>query len=302
MRTFAPKLVVAGVVSQVAGLAVDVWLHARDPGLAAHEGVLSWRNPGHALLGLGLGLVVAGAAALVDGRPDTDTDARPRRPALTAIGLAVVVVVGSASAAVAFDAAAGDDHPEPHSAASATSSHGDAEPAGAEHAATEHGTGPSLPVLSAEERATLDTQLAASKAAAAAFPTLADARAAGFEAGTPYESLIGAHYIDYGRIDERFDPAEPEMLLYDGDRPESRIVGATYYVIAPHAPDGFAGRADHWHQHLQTCITDEGPVFAGDGYKRCRASGRLSWMLHAWVVPGFESPQGVFSGENIRLP
>src|SRR5260370_39659767 len=50
----------AGVVALLVGLAVDSYLHARDPPLAHREGIFSLSNPGHVLLGIGIGLVVVG--------------------------------------------------------------------------------------------------------------------------------------------------------------------------------------------------------------------------------------------------
>src|SRR5207249_11761858 len=50
----------AGVVALLGGLAVDSYLHARDPSLAHREGIFALGNPGHVLLGIGIGLVVVG--------------------------------------------------------------------------------------------------------------------------------------------------------------------------------------------------------------------------------------------------
>lgn len=164
-----------------------------------------------------------------------------------------------------------------------------------------HGVEVSIPQMDAATQAALDSQLATARQVALQYPHLHDALAAGFTEAAPYDTQIGSHYMKYDRIDHVFDVSAPEMLLYDGDTPDASIVGLTYYVIGSVPPEGFAGQADQWHQHKNTCITPDGPVFAGDGYRQCRANGSLAWMLHAWVVPGVESPLGVFSGENPRV-
>ena len=52
----------AGLVLLVTGLIWDAVLHARDPGLAAEEGVFALSNPGHLLAGIGIALVTVGLA------------------------------------------------------------------------------------------------------------------------------------------------------------------------------------------------------------------------------------------------
>ena len=49
-----------GVVALLSGLSLDAYLHARDPSLAHREGIFTLGNPGHVLLGIGIGLVVVG--------------------------------------------------------------------------------------------------------------------------------------------------------------------------------------------------------------------------------------------------
>src|SRR5919198_2978507 len=49
-----------GVVSLLSGLALDSYLHARDPSLAHREGLFTLSTPGHVLLGVGIALVVVG--------------------------------------------------------------------------------------------------------------------------------------------------------------------------------------------------------------------------------------------------
>lgn len=51
---------VVGVAALLVGLALDAYLHAKDPTLAHREGIFSLTNPGHVLLGAGIALVVVG--------------------------------------------------------------------------------------------------------------------------------------------------------------------------------------------------------------------------------------------------
>jgi hypothetical protein len=164
--------------------------------------------------------------------------------------------------------------------------------------------GPPKP-LDPATRARLDAQLAQARAAALRYPTAADAMRAGYRLGVTYEKQLGTHYFRFDAIDDRFDPRHPEMLLYSGDEPSARLVGATYYVIgSPLEPAGFAGGNDRWHQHLGTCVSRDGVHNEpGDAFAAgCPRRGRNAWMLHVWVVPGYEAPGGVFAVFNTRLP
>lgn len=151
----------------------------------------------------------------------------------------------------------------------------------------------------------LAQQLSEARNVAARWPTAADAMAAGWTLAAPYESHLGTHYMHYADIDGTFDVEHPEMLLYDGDAATSRIVGLAYYVKYTE-PSGFTGGFDHWHQHPDVCIGPSGPLLGADGVGICattdtRPVGAFAWMLHVWVVPGYASPQGVFSTENVVL-
>jgi hypothetical protein len=76
---------------------------------------------------------------------------------------------------------------------------------------------------------------------------------------------------------------------------------------------GFAGPNDRWHQHSNVCVKFANGViavpFAVDQDvtpQECAdAHGtfmkKTVWMVHAWVVPGWESPQGVFSHDNLHV-
>lgn len=176
----------------------------------------------------------------------------------------------------------------------------------------DHGHGTAVPEqpLDRATRNALGMELTVSRDAALKYPTVADAVAAGYRMVTPYVPLIGAHYLNFSLVDLKFDAAKPEMLLYDGIKPDDRIVGLSYFVASPGGkpPAGFIGPNDHWHQHIGLCIKN-GVVVGGEKTtpEQCKARGGNKvglndiWMVHAWVVPGWDSPQGVFSPEHLGL-
>ena len=93
--SLAPRLLrtvlvgAGGLVLLVTGLAWDAVLHARDPGLAASEGVFAPSNPGHVLAGTGIALVAVGLAGALAILVHDPRGARPRStPARLGVALA----------------------------------------------------------------------------------------------------------------------------------------------------------------------------------------------------------------------
>ena len=161
-------------------------------------------------------------------------------------------------------------------------------------------------------RDTLKAQLTAARDFALRYPTVADATAAGYRLAGGFAPGSGAHYITFGGLTGSgpFDPAKPISLIYDGTSPTSQVIGLMYYGMGQGAPEGFAGPNDHWHRHSNVCIKSgsggiEVPFPADQDVTaaQCTAvQGSLlkttGYMVHAWVVPSWESPQGVFSHDN----
>ena len=314
VRTIGLRITFLGALVQLAGIAVDAWLHADDPTLAEREGIFTLTNVGHALLVAGISLVIVGATLAVLARTLQD-----RPVARVALPLAVVAVLGGGSAFAASSSLArghGD-----HEATAAASAHGEGQGHAEGHAAAEpdvavpglldhtHEEPPNQP-LDGATRDALAAQLVQARDVALRFPTVTSAEAAGYRMIAPYVPGIAAHYMQFGNVDGRFDIERPEMLLFDGTSPGSEIVGLSYYVLAERAPEGFVGPNDHWHRHLGLCISRTQTLVIGGerttaeecarrgGFK---SSGTNGWMNHVWVVPGWESPRGVFSAENPDL-
>jgi hypothetical protein len=166
--------------------------------------------------------------------------------------------------------------------------------------------------LDATTRATLKTQLTDARDFALRYPTVADAAAAGYRVAGGFAPGSGAHYITYGGLTGAgaFDPTKPLSLIYDGTNPASQVIGLMYYGMGESAPEGFAGPNDHWHRHSNVCLKN-GPggldvPFPADqdvtAAQCADVQGNLlkttGYMVHAWVVPSWESPLGVFSHDN----
>jgi hypothetical protein len=173
--------------------------------------------------------------------------------------------------------------------------------------------------MTAATRSTLQHQLTLARQMAMTYPTVADAEAAGWHRSGPFAPGLGAHYFNYnggsgfmpsGVVDDN-EAVHPAALIYDGTQPTSRIAGLMYYSLSPRLPKGFAGENDVWHYHTNVCIVPgangvvDTPFGADTTVTKAMCDGvggtllkKTSWMLHAWVVPGYDSPQGVFSHLN----
>jgi hypothetical protein len=178
---------------------------------------------------------------------------------------------------------------------------------------------PDKPVPPAQ-RAELAGELVIARATAMKYPTVADATNAGFILAGKFTPGAGAHYISlsgsassYTGKTTTIDPAHPLALIYDGTAPTSRVVGLMYGSFAVNPPSGFAGPNDHWHRHSNVCVVfgKAGitiPFAPDSDVKKSECDAQKGdfmretlWMVHAWVVPGWESPQGVFSHANPDL-
>ena len=111
------------------------------------------------------------------------------------------------------------------------------------------------------------------------------------------------------------DLAAP-MLIFDGVEPDAPLAGFMYLAYGTQGePAGFAGPNDHWHYHDHVCIVyrprrDRHALRRrprgrdrGDVQQRRAGCGSRPhpYMVHVWNVPGYESPDGMFTELNPRI-
>ncbi len=169
--------------------------------------------------------------------------------------------------------------------------------------------------LSTEEMVALAGQLATTTSLMTRFPTLGAAEAGGWKQAGPFSPGLGVHYSGPAGLEPAVMGPELRnpMLIFDGLEPSAPLAGFMFLANGVQAePQGFAGPNDHWHYHEHVCIksnaageieTPFGADLAGVTEQMCTDIGGswlnyTTYMVHVWNVPGYESPDGMFTELN----
>lgn len=126
-------------------------------------------------------------------------------------------------------------------------------------------------------------ELSLARKATAKFHDIVVAKKAGYvDIHLPLPHM-GQHYMNPALLDGEFDPANPEILVYQ----ENESTGKFKLVAVEYAfdngdyinpPEGFTGNSDNW-----SLFTPQGP-----------------WTCHAWVWAN--NPTGIFMPFNPNVP
>jgi len=144
------------------------------------------------------------------------------------------------------------------------------------------------------------------------FPTTDAAKAAGYVRTTSDVPYMGEHWLNYDYVKTGiFDPGKPQGLLFSKvDAGPEKLVGV-WFLLLPGIngitrdvqPEGFASSLDLWHAHVGLCLVGLSGASEGETRESCQAKGGsftadLRWMMHVWVAPGYDNPDGVFAYLN----
>ena len=109
-------------------------------------------------------------------------------------------------------------------------------------------------------------------------------------------------------LEDGFDANHPEILVFQDDEPDSRVIAIAYNVLGSleeGPPTDLPLELIGWHLHTNICERDG--VFIGSEDFPCAENGGTlrpdldNWMVDLWIIPGWENPWGLISSKHPDL-
>ena len=155
----------------------------------------------------------------------------------------------------------------------------------------------------------LATQLDVALKANERWPTKGRAEADGWSQVAQYIPGLGTHHAKGLRLSSPFDPADPTYLIYGGRESSAPLVGLAFSTgkgADGKPPEGFAGTNDWYHLHQKVCMRGLFEILAGAEEitdAQCQTLGGSqiglnTFLLHLWIIPGYEHRVDLFSSAN----
>jgi hypothetical protein len=181
--------------------------------------------------------------------------------------------------------------------------------------------------LSWDQCMTLSAQFDQAREWALQWPTAGAAESDGWARITPFIPGMGTHHVRGGvtpamlndpgfdrlnpildavGLDGVFDPTKPDVLQYDGNGANAKLVGFDYYVRTNTGlpPAGFPGNNDWWHHHPWICHSKTTAAQIGFNISdsQCTSMNGVNvnlqnyYMLHVWVLEDMVYTPDVYAG------
>ncbi|GIW06289.1 MAG: hypothetical protein KatS3mg060_1094 [Dehalococcoidia bacterium] len=280
-------LMTSGAFILLFGLGLDGLLHARNPQLAATEGLFTLANPGHVFLFAGIAISTVGALLFLVGQAAGGWG----RAALLAAPIALLVALAGSAGLIA---ARGE------STLSGSHRHEHAGVLAGGHA---HGADALVAATEAERLAAADL-VARTRSGSARFADFHVAQQEGYRQVTRYPfgdgtygpaHFVAERYVSDGQL---LDPEHPESLMY-ARLPDGRMAFLGVMFLAPKGKGPTpGGPITSWHSHDNLCIGADGVVPKRAGRCPAGTAAVTNEMMHLWL---FDHPDGPF-GHELNAP
>src|SRR5262245_21256404 len=271
-----------GVVALLGGLAIDAYLHAQDPTLVHREGLFTFDNPGHVLLGMGIALVVLGVVGA----------------AYTALPYGIWVRRGLLAGSLALIVVSGDI-----AGWAASRELTQSNPATSHHDSSTITRQPTAAELQPATKLMVDTRTSVAR-----YAQLKAAIAAGYIPMEPTNIDI-VHYVNRSYMVDAdvLNPQHVQSLIYYNGKQGPVLIGAMYIMPKRGEPGPeVGGPLTVWHQHSNICFDNASGMAVAfthnsDAFDTNDKSGACPrgstnkttpLMLHVWLI---DNPDGPFA-------